>query len=138
MPAPDYEHRLDTLEQQGVENKNRLLHVERSVDIIGRQVGDLGTKLDTVVNAVTTVTAQPRFDIFKIAPAAAAMVVIVTAIGGIITYIASNVNAVTGAKLETNHVRLEEQSRFLQLRLDNGWFKPSVMQIRTPNGTVSQ
>lgn len=130
MPAPDYEHRLDTLEQQGVENKNRLLHVERSVDIIGRQVGDLGTKLDTVVNAVTVVNAQPKFDIFKILPAAAALVVIVTAIGGVITYIASNVNAVNNAKTEM-------RSEFLQMRLDRGWYSP-MMQIRSPNGPVTQ
>lgn len=137
MPAPDYEHRLDVLEQQGVENKNRLLHVERSVDIIGRQVVDLGGKLDTVVHAVTTVTAQPRFDIFKILPAAAAVVVIVTAIGGVITYISSNIAAVTASKIEAQTARMDERQSFLQMRLDNGWFKPSAMTIRAPGGAVT-
>lgn len=129
-PAPDYEHRLDTLEQQGIESRNRLMHVERSVDHVAKQVSDLGGKIDTVVQAVTTVTAQPKFDIFKTLPAAAAMVVIVGAIGTLITYIAGNVNAVGYAKMEARH-------EFLRERLDRGWFTPSAMTIRAPGGAVT-
>lgn len=118
------------MEQQGIESRNRLMHVERSVDHVAKQVGDLGSKIDTVVNALTTVTAQPKFDIFKVLPAAAAVVVIVGAVGTLITYIAGNVNAVDYAKLEA-------RQEFIRERLDRGWFTGSSMTIRSPGGTVA-
>lgn len=141
MPAPEYEHRLDTLENQGIEQKNRLMHVERSVEIVGRQVeglnnkldtqvSGLNTKLDTVVSAVTTVTARPQWDIQKFLDIAVKGGGLAVLVAGLITYIASNINAV-------HNVRNEMRAEILQLRLDNGWFKPSQMQIRAPGGTVA-
>lgn len=139
---PDYERRLDILEQQGVDSKNRLMHVERSVEIVGRQVeglnnkldtqvGGLNSKLDTVVTAVTTVTSQPKWDFIKILDIATKGVVLFVAIAGGITYIATNINAV-------HNVRNEMHSEFLRQRIDNGWFKPSSMQVRAPGGSVTQ
>lgn len=138
---PDYERRLDTLEQQGIESKNRLMHVERSVEIVGRQVeglnnkldtqvGGLNSKLDTVVNAVTTVTARPQWDLQKLLDIALKGGGLAVLVAGLITYISSNINAVHNA-------RNEMKTEILQWRMDNGWFKPSQMQIRSPNGTVA-
>lgn len=141
MPAPDYEHRLDTLENQGIEQKNRLMHVERSVEIVGRQVeglnnkldtqvSGLNTKLDTVVSAVTTVTARPQWDLQKLLDIAVKGGGLAVLVAGLITYIATNINAV-------HNVRNEMRAEFLQWRIDNGWFKPSQMQIRSPGGAVT-
>lgn len=120
MPAENFETRLDSLELQGVEQRNRLIHVERSVETMAKQVTDVSSKLDTLVQAVTTVTAQPRFDIFKTLPALAALVVVVGGLGTIITYIATSVNAAYNIE---KSVRAELRIEFLQQRLDNGWFR---------------
>lgn len=124
------EHRLDSLELQGVEQKNRLIHVERSLGEVARNVTDLGSKLDTVVTAVTTVTAQPKLDIYKVVPLIVAITILVGAASTAITYISSNINAAELA-------RQAERQLFLKERLDNGWFKASSMQIRAPGGTVT-
>jgi hypothetical protein len=143
MPSvpPDYERRLDTLEQQGIDSKTRLMHVERSVEIVGRQVeglnnkldtqvGGLNTKLDTVVTAVTTVTAQPKWDFIKILDIATKGVILFVAVAGGITYIATNINAV-------HNVRNEMRAEFLQQRIDNGWLSKGSMMIRAPGGSVT-
>lgn len=131
MPEnPNVEHRLDSLELQGVEQKNRLIHVERSLGEVARNVTELGSKLDTVVTAVTTVTAQPKFDIYKVVPLIVAVVMLVGAGAGAITYIASNINAAELA-------RQAERLTHMKERIDNGWFKPTSMQIRAPGGQVS-
>jgi uncharacterized membrane protein YciS (DUF1049 family) len=124
----NFEHRLDSLELQGVEQKNRLIHVERSLGEVARNVTELGSKLDTVVTAVTTVTAQPKFDIYKVMPLIVSLVVLIGAASTAITYISSNINAAELA-------RQAERLSFVKERLDNGWFKP-VMQIRAPGGAV--
>lgn len=140
LDAPDYERRLDVLEQQGIESKNRLMHVERSVEIVGRQVeglnnkldtqvGGLNSKLDTVVNAVTTVTSQPKWDLQKFLDIGLKGGSLAVLIAALITYIASNINAVHNA-------RTEMRAEFLQQRIDNGWFKGSMM-IRAPSGSVT-
>lgn len=140
MPPTDYEHRLDTLENQGIEQKNRLMHVERSVEIVGRQVeglnnkldtqvSGLNTKLDTVVNAVTTVTARPQWDLQKILDITLKGGGLAVLVAGLITYIATNINAV-------HNVRTEMRAEFLQQRVDNGWFRGSML-IRSPNGPVA-
>lgn len=141
MPSPDYEVRLDTLEQQGIESRNRLMHVERSVDTVSKQVegvnskldaqvSGLNAKLDTVVNAVTQVTAQPKWDLQKLLDMSLKGGGLAVLTAGLITYIATNINAV-------HNVRTEMRTEFLQLRLDNGWYSPSKMQIRAPGGTVA-
>lgn len=128
--AAAFEHRLDSLEQQGVDNRNRLVHVERQVADVARNVHDLGGKLDTVITAVTTVTAQPKLDIYKVVPLIVAIVALIGAASTAITYIASNINAAELA-------RQSERVMYLKERLDNGWFKASGMQIRAPGGTVT-
>lgn len=124
------EHRLDSLELQGVEQKNRLIHVERSLGEVARNVTDLGSKLDTVVTAVTTVVAQPKLDVYKVVPLIVAITILVGAASTAITYIASNIGAAELA-------RQAERITFMKERLDNGWFKPTSMQIRAPGGTVT-
>jgi len=126
----NFEHRLDSLEQQGVDNRNRLVHVERQVADVARNVDSLGTKLDTVVSAVTTVTAQPKFDIYKVVPLIVSIVILVGAASTAVTYIASNINAPAIAEAKA-------EIKFLGQRLDNGWFKASNMSIRAPGGSVS-
>lgn len=140
-PAPEYEHRLDIMEQQGARNENRLLHVERSVDIVSKQVdglsnrldtqvGGLNAKLDTVVTAVTTVTSRPQWDLQKFLDIGLKGGGLAVLVASLITYIATNINAVENVR---NQMRME----FLQQRVENGWFGKSGIQIRAPNGTVT-
>lgn len=117
------ETRLDRLENHATETQQRL-------GVVETQLKGIGADLKMVVTAVTTAQAQPRFDWFKFVPAIAALVVIFTATGGVITYIAANVNAATNA-------RQEERLGFLQMRLDRGWFGASEMRIRAPGGAVT-
>jgi len=131
MPETEkVEHRLDSLELQGVEQKNRLIHVERSLGEVARNVTELGSKLDTVVTAVTTVTAQPKLDVYKVVPLIVAITILIGAASTAITYISSNINAAEMA-------RQAERLVFIRERLDNGWFKPTIMQIRAPGGAVT-
>jgi hypothetical protein len=125
-----FEHRLNSLELQGVESRNRLIHVERTVDAVGRQVSELDGKMDQVISAVTTVQAQPKIDFGKMLDLATKCVVIFVATAAGITYIASNINAVQNAE---NKAKYE----FLQQRLDRGWFTTSKMEIRSPGGAVT-
>ena len=117
------ETRLDKLEHFGVETQQRL-------GVVETQLKSISADMKTLIQTVSAVSSRPVHDWFKIMPALAAAVVIFTAVGSVITYIASNVNAAASA-------RQEERLSFMQMRLDQGWFKPSNMAIRVPGGTVT-
>lgn len=123
LTAEHTENRLDRLEQHATETQHRL-------GVVETQLKGISADVKTLVQAVAGVAAQPRHDWFKVVPALAGAVVIFTAIGGVITYIASNVNAAANA-------RQEERLMFLQMRLDHGWFSASEMKIRVPGGAVT-
>lgn len=124
------ETRLDSLEKYATEQNQRL-------GVVETQLKGIGADVKSLVSTVANVTARPQTDWIKIITAAAALVVIIGATGSVITYIASNVNAVATAKLETHSARQEERLQFMQLRLDRGWFSASEMKIRAPGGAVT-
>lgn len=117
------ETRLDKLEHFGVETQQRL-------GVVETQLKSISADMKTLIQTVSAVSSRPTHDWFKVVPAMAAAVVIVTAAGGVITYIASNVNAAASA-------RHEERLSFVRERMDNGWFRPSTMAIRSPGGPVT-
>lgn len=114
------ETRLDKLEHFGVETQQRL-------GVVETQLKSISADMKTLIQTVSAVSSRTPTDWFKIVPALAGAVVIFTAIGGVITYIASNVNAAANA-------RQEERLGFMQMRLDRGWFTASEMKIRAPGG----
>ena len=117
------EVRLDTLEKFAVSTDNRLVNVEKTLSSVT-------AKLDTIVNAVTTVTSRPVWDLGKFLDIAVKGGGLCVPVAGLITYIATNINSAT---MMENRLRGE----FLQMRIDNGWFQGSKMQIRAPNGQVT-
>lgn len=117
------EARLDRLEVSSAESNHRL-------GVVETQLKGISADVKTLVQSVATAAATPRHDFFKIIPALAGAVVIFTAVGGVITYIASNTNAAASA-------RQEERLSFLHMRMDRGWFTASEMKIRAPNGVVT-
>lgn len=128
--AAHTEVRLDTLEKFAVSTDNRLVNVEKTLS-------GVTAKLDTIVTAVTTVTSRPVWDLGKFLDIAVKAGGLCVLIAGLITYISSNINSITITenKFRTEIVKL--QNEFLQTRMDNGWFQPSKMQIRAPNGQVA-
>lgn len=125
MSQPVNEHteaRLDTLEKFAVSTDNRLVNVEKTLS-------GMTADLRTVVQAVTTVTARPVWDVAKLLDIGLKGGGLAVLVAGLITYIASNINA---PAMREAQLRTE----FLQLRLDNGWFRASGMVIRAPGGQV--
>lgn len=137
-----FEHRLDSLEQQGVEQRNRLIHVERNLEVVGANVTTLGGKVDQVITTLTAssaaAAATPRFDIYKVVPFIATIVVLVGAGASAITYIASNIAAAPIERQASAIRETQQRIDFLQQRLDNGWLKIGAgVSIRAPGGTVN-
>jgi hypothetical protein len=118
------ETRLDRLEISAVETHQRL-------GVVETQLKGIGADLKMVVQSVTHVQAQPRWELTRILDIATKGGALCVLVAGLITYIATNINAVA-------NMRAQMQAEMLQARLDNGWFKPSTLSIRSPGGAVTQ
>jgi hypothetical protein len=122
---------IDMLEKQFTAVDNRVIGLSRDVTGIMTAVDKIGTQVGELTRVVTTMQSRPQTDIYKLSQLAVVMVVLIGATVGAVSYIASAINAAPLVKAELT-------AEFLTQRLDNGWFKPSALQIRAPGGSVSQ
>ena len=116
--------RLTHLEDQGKDHTARMIGMEEGFRALRDDVRTLADEMKTLIRAVTTQEAKPRYELHKIMPIVASAVLIFGALTGGIIYMSNSES--TPATLE-NRLRLE----FLQQRLDNGWFN-----AKSPISTV--
>jgi len=132
MPAQSQptatKHDAQTLKLEVMEQKNRLILVERTVNSLGEAMTGMDAKIDTIVNALTGITTRQELhrptDWMKVLGAAGIAVTLFTAATGGITYI---VNAVNGGQVTA----MRKDIDFLERRIDRGWGVVTTdMQIR--------
>lgn len=114
--------RLTHLESQGKDHTARMIGIEEGFKGLRSEVRILAEEMKTLIRAVTTQEAKPRYELHKIIPIVAGVVLIFGAITGGIIYMANSES--TPTTLE-NRLRLE----FLKERLDNGWFAGNVTTV---------
>jgi hypothetical protein len=137
MSDPEFKTQVDALEKQFNGVDNRVIGLSRDVTGIMTAVDRIGTQVGELTRVVTTMQAKPQFDAFKWVGMAVGCIGVFTGLAAGITYIANSVSY--PAILETKHMAVVNSMRadFLQSRLDNGWFSPSKLMIRAPNGVVT-
>lgn len=118
--------RLTHLESQGQDHTARMIGIEEGFKGLRADVRILAEEMKTLIRAVTTQEAKPRYELHKIIPIVAGAVLIFGAITGGIIYMANSES--TPTTLE-NRLRLE----FLKERLDNGWFAGNVTTVMKRN-----
>ena len=110
-----------------MEQRTRLIHVERTVNHLGEAMTSVEAKLDTVVQALTAITTRQElakpFDIVRLAGVAVAAISIFTALVGGVTYVVNAVNA-------EYRVTMRKDLDFLQMRVDRGWGIGAGMEMR--------
>ncbi len=111
-------HDTQSLKLEVMEQRNRLIHVERTVNSLGEAMTGLDTKIDTVVAALTGISTRQEFnkplDLVRLVSVAVGAIAIFSAAVGGITYV---INAVNSA----DQVSLRKDVDFMQLRIDRGW-----------------
>jgi hypothetical protein len=135
--AIEFKTQIETLEKQFTGVDNRVIGLSRDVSGIMIAVDKIGTQVGELTRVVTTMQAKPQFDAFKYLTMAVACIGVFGGLATGITYIANSVSY--PAILETKHAAQINAlvASHLRERLDNGWFHPSRLQIRSPNGTVT-
>lgn len=130
---PATKHGVESLKLEVMEQRNRLIHVERTVNSLGEAMSGLDAKLDTVVTALTGITTRQELskptDWLKLMGAAVAAVSLFTAGVGGISYIVRALG-------ESDKVAVRKDLDFLQMRVERGWgIGGTNMQIRVkPEG----
>jgi hypothetical protein len=117
-----------SLKLEVLDQRNRLINVERAVDHLGQSMVAVDAKLDTVVTALTAIKTREELnkpvDLMRLMSVAVAAIAIFSASVGGITYVINAVNA-------EGRVSMRKDIDLLQMRIDRGWgIGPSSMQIR--------
>ncbi len=111
-------HDTQSLKLEVMEQRNRLIHVERTVNSLGEAMTGLDGKIDQVVAALTGITTRQELnkpiDLVRLVSVAVGAIAIFSAGVGGITYV---VNAVNSAE----QASLRKDVDFMQLRIDRGW-----------------
>jgi hypothetical protein len=111
-------HDAQSLKLEVMEQRNRLIHVERTVNHLGEAMSGLDSKLDTVVTALTTITTRQELnkpvDLMRLLSVAVAAIAIFSGSVGGITYVINAVNA-------EGRVAMRKDIDLLQMRIDRGW-----------------
>jgi len=135
---PEFRVQIDQLEKQFTGVDNRVIGLSRDVTGIMTAVDKIGSQVSELTRVVTTMQAAsavaPRFDAAKITTLITATIISVAAVTGCITYVA---RSAMWPDIQEVKIRGDMDRQFLRERLDNGWFKPSGMQIRSPGGSVT-
>jgi len=131
---PATKHGVESLKLEVMEQRNRLIHVERTVNSLGESMTGLDAKLDTVVTALTGITTRQELskptDWLKLIGAAVGAVSLFTAGVGGISYIVRALG-------ESEKVAVRKDLDFLQMRLERGWgIGGTNMQMRVREGAA--
>jgi len=115
-------HDTQSLKLEVMEQRNRLIHVERSVNSLGEAMTGLDSKLDAVVTALTGLTTRQEFNkptdwVRAVSVGIGVAVGAVTLFGasvGAITYVVNAVNSET-------RTAMRKDIDFLAQRVERGW-----------------
>jgi hypothetical protein len=115
-------HDTQSLKLEVMEQRNRLIHVERSVNSLGEAMTGLDSKLDAVVTALTGLTTRQEFNkptdwVRAVSVGIGVAVGAVTLFGasvGAITYVVNAVNSET-------RTAMRKDIDFLSQRVERGW-----------------